>query len=83
MKASLLILCLWLVAANVAGMVPSKNAYWRRAYVMMALFVPVVVYVFMENPWWVGALAIAAAASVFRWPVIYFTRWVRRGFRRG
>ncbi len=78
MKLSLLVLCLWLVVANVAGMLPSKNSYWRRAYVLMALFVPVLAYVFIENPWWVGALAVLAAASVFRWPLIYALRWMKR-----
>ncbi|MDQ2095460.1 DUF2484 family protein [Rhodalgimonas zhirmunskyi] len=81
MKTSLMLLFVWLVVANVSGMLPSKDNHWRRAYVLLALFVPLIVYVFYENPWWVGLLAIVAAASVFRWPVIYFMRWVRRGLK--
>ncbi|WP_322866302.1 DUF2484 family protein [Aquicoccus sp. G2-2] len=78
MNASLTALLLWLLAANVAAMVPSKDNYWSRAYVLIALGVPLFIWVFWQNPWWVGALGLMAGASMLRWPVIYLGRWVKR-----
>ena len=78
MNLSLIALFAWLLAANVAAMVPSKDNHWRRAYWLMALAVPLLIWIFRENPWWVGVLAIVAGMSILRWPVIYAWRWMRR-----
>lgn len=78
MNGSLLALFAWLVAANVLAMIPSKDNHWRRAYGLIALGVPLLGWVFWQNPAWVGLLAILAGMSVLRWPVIYLGRWIRR-----
>ncbi|MDU8928889.1 DUF2484 family protein [Alisedimentitalea sp. MJ-SS2] len=78
MNGSLIALFVWLVAANVLAMIPSKDNHWRRAYFLMGCAVPLVVWLFVQNPWWVGVLAIFAGMSVLRWPVIYLGRWLRR-----
>lgn len=81
MKASLLALFVWLLAANIAAMIPSKDHHWRRAYVLIGLGVPLLVWIAWENPWWVALLALLAGMSVLRWPVIYLGRWLRRSLR--
>ena len=78
MSVSLVLAALWALVANVLAMIPSKDNHWRRAYVLMALAVPLLIWLFYENPWWVGVLAIFAGMSVLRWPVIYLGRWLRR-----
>ena len=78
MNGSLIALFAWLLAANLAAMIPSRDNHWRRAYGLIALGLPILAWVFWQNPWWVGALALAAGMSVLRWPVIYLGRWVRR-----
>lgn len=78
MKASLIALCFWLVAANLAAMIPSKDNHWRRAYILIALGVPLFIWIFSENPAWIGMLALLAGISVLRWPAIYLARWARR-----
>ena len=78
MNGSLIALFIWLFAANVMALIPSKDNHWRRAYVLMALAVPLLGWLFYENPWWVGVLAILAGMSMLRWPVIYLGRWLRR-----
>ena len=78
MNLSLIALFVWLLVANVAALVPSNDNHWRRAYGLMALGLPLLMWLFWENPWWVGILAIAAALSVLRWPVVYLWRWIRR-----
>ncbi len=78
MTPSLIAVALWLLLANVAAMFPSKDNHWKLAYAMIAIGVPLLGWVTLENGPWVGLFALAAGASVLRWPVIYLSRWLRR-----
>jgi hypothetical protein len=78
MTLSLILACVWGIVANVLAMLPSRNKYWRRAYALIAVGIPLVGYVTYENGPWVGLLVLAAGMSVLRWPVIYLGRWLRR-----
>ena len=77
MTTSLTIALLWLVTANVVGMLPSKHKHWPSAYVLMTFGVPLLGYVFWENGVVIGVLVLAAAMSILRWPVRYFVRWLK------
>lgn len=78
MSTSAILVLLWLVAANVAGMLPLRGNHWPAAYVLIAIGVPLLGYVTYENGPWIGMLALAAGASILRWPLIYLWRWIRR-----
>ena len=78
MSVSLILACIWAIAANVLATLPSKDYHWRRAYVLIAVGIPLLGYVTWQNGPWVGLLVLAAGMSVLRWPVIYLGRWVRR-----
>ncbi len=78
MSLSLVLALGWLVAANVAGMLPSKHKHWPSAYVLIAVGVPLLGYVVWENGWLIGAAVLLAACSILRWPVRYLFRWARR-----
>ncbi len=78
MTLSLILTFVWLVLANVLGMLPSRDNHWTRAYVLIALGLPLLVWVTWENGWIVGLLALAAGMSVLRWPVRYLLAWVKR-----
>ena len=78
MTLSLILACLWLVVANLAAMLPSRDNYWRRAYGLIALGLPLLGYVIYQNGPWIGLLVLGAGMSVLRWPVIYLVRWLRR-----
>lgn len=80
MTPSLVLACVWAVAANLRAMLPSRDNHWRAAYVLAALGVPLLGYVTYENGPWIGLLVLGAGMSVLRWPVIYLTRWLRRIF---
>lgn len=74
-----LALCLvWLVAANVIGMFPSRDLHWRAAYGLIAVGVPLLGWATWETGPVVGLLLLAAGASILRWPVVYFWRWLRQ-----
>ncbi len=78
MSLSLILVCVWLLAANVLAMVPSKDQHWTRAYFLIAVGVPLLIWVIYQNGLIIGLLALAAGMSVLRWPVRYLWRWVRR-----
>jgi len=82
MTLSLTLAFIWAIVANVAAMLPSRDNYWRLAYVLIALGVPLVGYVTWQNGPLVGLIVLAAGASLLRWPLIYLARWLRRGLRR-
>ena len=81
MTLSLTLALVWLVLANILALLPSRDNHWSRAYLLIALGVPLLGYVTYENGPWVGLLLLAAGASVLRWPVIYLGRWLRRVMR--
>ena len=78
MTASLVLAFLWAIAANLAAMIPSRDHHWRRAYVLIALGIPLLGYVVWQNGPWVGLLVLMAGMSVLRWPLRYLFRWLRR-----
>jgi CHASE2 domain-containing sensor protein len=78
MTLSLILACLWAVLANVLAMVPSSDNHWTRAYILIAIGIPLVGYVTYENGHWIGLLVLVAGMSVLRWPVRYLFSWLRR-----
>jgi hypothetical protein len=64
-------------------MLPSKDNMWKKAYVLIAVGVPLLGWVTYENGAFVGVLALAAGMSVLRWPVLYLGRWVKSKMARG
>jgi hypothetical protein len=72
---------LWLIVANVIALLPSRDRHWTAAYVLIAVGIPILGWMtWAHGPIW-GMLILAAGASVLRWPLIHFWRWMRG--RRG
>lgn len=80
MSTSLVLALIWLVSANVIAMFPSKDYHWRNAYVLIALGVPLLLWVWWQNGFWIALVVLIAAMSILRWPVIYLARWLRGRF---
>ncbi|MGE5199408.1 MAG: DUF2484 family protein [Rhodospirillaceae bacterium] len=77
MTTSLILGCVWIVVANVIGMMPSKRNHWPQAYALIAAGIPLLGYITYENgPWW-GLAALFAGASILRWPLRFLAAWVR------
>ena len=76
MSPSLFLALAWLTIANVVGMFPSRHKHWPPAYVLMALGAPLLVWVFRNDGWLVGAIIALCAASILRWPLRFFFKWV-------
>ncbi len=78
MIASLALACLWLIAANLVAMMPSRDKHWRAAYVLVAVGIPILGYVTWVHGPWIGLLVLAGGVSVLRWPVYFLGRWMLR-----
>lgn len=78
MSWSVTLALLWMLAANIRAMFPSKDHLWRFAYVMIALGVPILIFVWYEHGFWLALVFLLAAMWIMRWPVLYLWRWIRR-----
>lgn len=61
---------IWLVAANVIGMFPSRRNHWPAAYVLIAAGIPLLGWITYTSGPWFGLFFFAAGASILRWPLI-------------
>jgi len=77
MSVPLILACVWFVTANVMAMLPSRDDHWARAYALIILGVPLLGWLTVENGPVMGLLALAAGASILRWPVIVLARRLR------
>ena len=77
MTLSLALAALWGLVANLLAMIPSKDNHWTRAYILIAVGIPLLGYVTYENGPWIGLTVLVMGMSILRWPVIYLTRWTK------
>ena len=77
MSMSLVLALVWLLIANVIAIFPSKDYHWRNAYVLIGVGIPLLIWVGLQNGFWVALIVLIAAMSVLRWPVIYLVRWIK------
>ena len=82
MSYSLSAACCWIILAAILAAIPSNDNHWRRAYALMAIGAPLLVWVFVNDGIIFGLIFTAAAASVFRWPLRYLFTWVLRQVTR-
>jgi hypothetical protein len=75
---SLILACVWFVLANVLALLPSRDNHWTRAYILIAVGIPILGFVTLQLGPWIGLLVLLAGASILRWPLIYVGRWLRR-----
>lgn len=75
MSLPVLLACLWCIAANLAGLLPSKRKHWPAAYVLITLGLPVLAWVYIEDGIVHGLIFTLAGVSILRWPVRYLVRW--------
>jgi hypothetical protein len=74
MSVAMVLACLWLITANVVAMLPSRDQHWTAAYLLTAFGVPLLGWLTIEHGPVAGMLALAAGASVLRWPLIFLMR---------
>lgn len=78
MSLSIVAALIWMVVVNLRAMFPSKDNHWKFAYAMIAIGVPILIWVYFDHGLLLAVVLLVGAMWVMRWPVIYLTRWVRR-----
>ncbi|SLN19862.1 DUF2484 family protein [Pseudooctadecabacter jejudonensis] len=68
----------WIILANVLALLPSRDNHWTRAYVLIAVGLPLLAWITYSNGVIVGFAFLIGGMSVLRWPVVYLGRWLRR-----
>jgi len=68
---------IWLIAANVLGMLPSRDQHWSNAYRLIAVGLPILIWIAVAKGLVWAALFFLAAASVLRWPLVHVWRWIK------
>lgn len=83
MIGSVTLAFLWLIAANVIAMFPSRDHHWTNAYILIAVGIPLLGWITYDHgPLW-GIAFLLGGSSVLRWPLIHLWRWLRGLVRRG
>lgn len=72
---------LWWVVAIVMRLVPSRDNHWQRAYILIGLGIPLVIWVAVTHNILVGLVVLVSGASVVRWPIYYLFRWIKQKTR--
>jgi len=78
---SLLLACLWVLAATAIALMP-RRFHVPGAIGLTATGIPLLGLVTWENGALAGVLATAAAASVLRWPLFHLSALLRKALRR-
>ncbi|MBU2960183.1 DUF2484 family protein [Citreicella sp. C3M06] len=82
MSLSLFLACAWGIIANIMAMLPARDNHWRRAYILIATGIPIVLLVGWQLGGWMALIVLLAMASILRWPLRYLLRWITARFRR-
>ncbi len=80
MNGALICAGIWMVVANILALIPSKDNHWFRAYVLMAIGVPILIWVAQKNGLFIALIVLVAGLSILRWPVYYLYRYIKRMF---
>ncbi|MGB3409519.1 MAG: DUF2484 family protein [Jannaschia sp.] len=75
---ALIALCLWVVIAWLLMVTLTSRQSWPAAYGLVAVGVPIVVWLGVSMGWPWAVLGLLTMGVVLRWPVRYFWRWVKR-----
>ncbi|MCH2167111.1 MAG: DUF2484 family protein [Oceanicola sp.] len=70
--------CLWVICAAALSAFPSKKQHWPLAYGLIAVGIPILIYVWLSEGTMAAVFALCVGALVLRWPVIYLWRWTKR-----
>lgn len=77
---AIVLVCGWVVLAQVMQAIPSKDNHWRRAYILIGIGIPLLgISTFLGGPI-IGLMGLAVGMSVLRWPVWYGVKWMRSRF---
>jgi len=69
---------LWVVLAFVMAAFPSNDNHWRRAYVLIGVGVPLLIWIVLKDGVVMGGLALLVGGLVLRWPIYFLWQRVKQ-----
>jgi hypothetical protein len=70
----------WVVLAFAMAAIPSTDHHWRRAYILIAVGVPLLIWIIWQHGIIYGFVGLVAGGLVLRWPVYFLWQWIKRRF---
>lgn len=77
MPLSLILACLWVLAAATVAMLPMKHQYLPGLSLLISA-IPLAVFVGMQAGWIWVAVVLFAVVSMYRWPLLALARYLHR-----
>ncbi|SDZ12205.1 Protein of unknown function [Jannaschia faecimaris] len=74
---ALIAICLWVVSAWLLMVSLTAKQSWPAAYGLIAVGVPIVIWLGWSMGWLWAAGGVAVMMLVLRWPLIYSVRWLK------
>ncbi|MEO1640409.1 MAG: DUF2484 family protein [Pseudomonadota bacterium] len=78
MALATVLMGLWVLLAFIMAAIPSNDNHWRRAYLLMAIGIPLLIWVTWTEGILLGLLGLLIGCSVFRWPVYFMWQWIKK-----
>lgn len=82
MTISLTLACVWVVAAAIVAFLPMRMQY-APGLALLALALPLLIYIGIQHSFWVVLLAVAGLGSMFRRPLWVLGKHLMGRFREG
>ncbi|MGI3184816.1 DUF2484 family protein [Nioella aestuarii] len=82
MTISLILACIWVVAATIVAFLPMRLQY-VPGLTLLILALPLLVYIGIQHSFWVVLLAIGGLVSMFRRPLWFLGRRLVGRLREG
>lgn len=73
---------LWVVLAFVMAAIPSNDNHWRRAYVLIAIGAPLLIWIVWHHGILIGLFGLIVGGLVLRWPVYFLWRKIVKTTRK-
>jgi len=76
MSYSIILGCLWVLAATIVSLLPMRHQYWPG----LTLFITapiLIIWIGYDHGWLWSFIAVAGFVSMFRHPLIYFYKRAR------
>lgn len=78
LSESISFVLIWVLAANIAAILPRQRDDWTPAFILIGVGIPILGFVTMQHGPWAGLIVLILGMAALRWPIVDLGRWLRR-----
>ena len=71
------LICGWVVLAQILQSIPSRDNHWGRAYFLIAVGIPTLGIATYSGGVWAAVLGLGVGIAVLRWPLYRGVNWLK------